>query len=61
MLALRNLGLKAEFLNGLGAAVGAVAIGEEADGDLVEVAGVGDDLGVVDVAYAFVDPRIRFG
>ena len=49
-LALGNLGLKAKFLDGLGAMVGAVAIGEQAHGYLVDVAGIGHDVGVVDVA-----------
>src|SRR5262249_41951050 len=51
-LAVGDLGLEAEFVKGLGTAVGAVALAEDADGDPMAVGGgsVGHQVGVFDVA-----------
>lgn len=42
--------MKAEFLDGLGAPVGAVPFAEKAYGNLVDFAGIGHEVSVLDVA-----------
>jgi hypothetical protein len=42
--------VKAEFLDGLGAPVGAVPLAEKAHGNLVDIAGIRHEVGVLDVA-----------
>ena len=48
--ALRDLRVKAEFLDGLGAPVGAVPFAEKANGNLVDFAGIRHEVSVLDVA-----------